>query len=52
MAKLDYNTLFSNEYKFNEYWFDNLSPIWTQIFTYFKNKDTNFKLNNVLEIGC
>ena len=52
MAKLDYNTLFSNEYKFNETWFDSLSPIWTQIFTYFKNKDTNFKLNNVLEIGC
>ena len=52
MAKLDYNTLFSNEYKFNEYWFDNLSPIWAQIFTYLKNENSNFKLNNVLEIGC
>ena len=52
MANLDYNTLYSNEYKFNEYWFDNLSPLWESIFNHYKNQNPNFKINKALEIGC
>ena len=48
----DYNTLYSNEYKFNEHWFDSVSHNWAILFPYLKNKNSNFKLNNVLEIGC
>ena len=52
MANLDYNTLYSNEYKFNEYWFDNLSPLWESIFNHYKKTNPNFKINKALEIGC
>jgi len=52
MAKLDYNTLYSNEYKFNEFWFDNLSPVWEHVFSQIKKQIPNFKINKALEIGC
>jgi len=38
--------VYSERYKFTEFWFDSMIPIWGQVFNQFPN------IENVLEIGC
>ena len=38
--------VYSERYKFTEFWFDSMIPLWEQVFNQFPN------IENVLEIGC
>jgi predicted O-methyltransferase YrrM len=44
------NYKFNGKYKFTEDWFDPMIPVWSEIFTQYREKVGN--IQSVLEVGC
>ena len=51
MEQTSNSFIYDEKYKFTEYWFDNMIPVWRELFDQYK-KTYDKNIQSVLEIGC
>ena len=51
MEQTSNSFIYDEKYKFTEYWFDNMIPVWRELFDQYK-KTHDKNIQSVLEIGC